>query len=512
MSGPSRSPVDRRPLVVVGDVLLDIDLDGVARRLSPEAPVPVISGATERRRPGGAALAALLASRLHPDVVLIAALADDAAAAEVTRLLSGRVRVIAVPWGGTTSVKTRLRAGGHAVTRLDTGGDPGQVGALPDAARQVLRAAEAVLVADYGLGCTSDEGVRAALAVAARRTPLVWDPHPRGAPPIAGARLVTPNESEAAGYLPDVTGTGLAAATRRAAGLVELWGAGAVALTLGARGALLSYGVGAPSLLPAAAVHADDTCGAGDAFAAAATAALGRGLLPSEAVAEAVRYAAGFVAAGAAATLVPGEMGAGQGGAASGLTMTVPARAGADPAAELDGDLVSEALVDAEPAAEADLAYPALERVRAVGGRIVATGGCFDLLHAGHVDMLEAARALGDALVVCLNSDDSVRRLKGASRPVQRQEDRARILAALRCVDAVVVFEEDTPETVLGRVRPDLWVKGGDYGGADLPEARVVASWGGQVLTLPYLTGRSTSDLVETVRRRQAGQDVVTGP
>jgi D-beta-D-heptose 7-phosphate kinase / D-beta-D-heptose 1-phosphate adenosyltransferase len=126
----------------------------------------------------------------------------------------------------------------------------------------------------------------------------------------------------------------------------------------------------------------------------------------------------------------------------------------------------------------------------------VATGGCFDLLHAGHVATLEAARALGDCLVVCLNSDASVRRLKGPSRPLQSEDDRALMVSALRCVDAVVVFDEDTPEQVLRDVRPEVWVKGGDYLGVDLPEAAVLAEWGGAVVTVPYLTGRSTTELV----------------
>jgi rfaE bifunctional protein nucleotidyltransferase chain/domain len=140
------------------------------------------------------------------------------------------------------------------------------------------------------------------------------------------------------------------------------------------------------------------------------------------------------------------------------------------------------------------------DRVRARGGTVVATGGCFDLLHAGHVATLEAARALGDCLVVCLNSDASVRRLKGESRPLVPQADRARVLAALECVDEVVVFEEDTPVEAIRRVRPDVWAKGGDYAGADLPEAALLREWGGQAVVLPYLTGRSTTSLVETAR------------
>ena len=127
---------------------------------------------------------------------------------------------------------------------------------------------------------------------------------------------------------------------------------------------------------------------------------------------------------------------------------------------------------------------------------MVATGGCFDLLHSGHVATLEAARALGDFLVVCLNSDDSVRRLKGPQRPLQRVEDRARVLSALRSVDAVVVFDEDTPIEMLRRIRPQVWVKGGDYSGIPLPEASILSEWGGEVVTVPYVAGKSTTEIV----------------
>jgi len=134
---------------------------------------------------------------------------------------------------------------------------------------------------------------------------------------------------------------------------------------------------------------------------------------------------------------------------------------------------------------------------------VVATGGCFDLLHAGHVSTLEAARSLGDCLVVLLNSDASVRRLKGPDRPLVAQADRAAVLLALACVDAVVVFDEDTPEAVLERVRPHVFAKGGDYAVGDLPEAAAMARWGGQVVILPYLEGRSTTSLLS-----QAGRSV----
>jgi rfaE bifunctional protein nucleotidyltransferase chain/domain len=138
----------------------------------------------------------------------------------------------------------------------------------------------------------------------------------------------------------------------------------------------------------------------------------------------------------------------------------------------------------------------------------VATGGCFDVLHAGHVGMLRAARALGDCLIVCLNSDASVRRLKGPDRPLVGQDDRAAVLAALACVDAVAVFEEDDPRAILRELRPHLWAKGGDYAIAELPEAETLAEWGGRAVLVPYVAGRSTTRLIDEARRR-AGDEVV---
>ncbi|PAZ11497.1 D-glycero-beta-D-manno-heptose 1-phosphate adenylyltransferase, partial [Streptomyces sp. SA15] len=143
--------------------------------------------------------------------------------------------------------------------------------------------------------------------------------------------------------------------------------------------------------------------------------------------------------------------------------------------------------------------YALAARVRAAHGTVVAAGGCFDLLHAGHVGLLQAARRLGDCLVVCVNSDTSVRRRKGEGRPVNPLTDRVRVLRALSCVDAVAVFDEDTPERLLTELRPHIWVKGGDYAGADLPEATLLEQWGGQAVLLPYLDGRSSTALLTRV-------------
>ncbi|MGR6967137.1 D-glycero-beta-D-manno-heptose 1-phosphate adenylyltransferase [Geodermatophilus sp. URMC 61] len=452
-------------LVVVGDALLDVDLVGTASRLTPDAPVPVVEDVEARERPGGAALAAVIAARAtRREVVLVTPMADDEDADRLRALLAGRVRLVEIPATGGTAVKRRVRVGDHSVARIDSGAPVAGLGRLPAEAAEVLREAAAVLVADYGRGTTADPAVRAALGRA--RGPIVWDPHPRGADPVPHTRLVTPNGTEAARVAAAAgvaaEGDGLAAVGARAEALIRHWGVGAVVVTLGARGALLSYGEGAPMVVPATPATGGDPCGAGDSFAAAAALALADGAVTGEAVAAAVASAGAFVARGGASAW------------------------------------------DVEAAPGPDVAEPGVDgviaRVRAAGGTVVATGGCFDLLHPGHVATLRAARGLGDCLVVCINSDDSVRRLKGPSRPLVTAADRARVLEALEFVDAVVVFDEDTPAEVIDRLRPDVWAKGGDYAGADLPEAAVLRRWGGQAVVLPYLDGHSTTALVERSR------------
>jgi D-beta-D-heptose 7-phosphate kinase/D-beta-D-heptose 1-phosphate adenosyltransferase len=446
-------------LVVIGDALLDRDLDGSAERLAPDAPVPVVSGIAEHPRPGGAGLAAALA---EGPVGLICALGSDPAGVTLCRLLADAgVEVFDLGLEGATPEKIRVRAGGRPLVRLDSGGETGGCGPLTRAARTALAGADAVLVADYGRGIAAREDVRAALCDL--RVPVVWDPHPRGPEPIPGATLVTPNEREAAarthGVSAEVAGTEDHART-----LLAHWRAVAVAVTRGARGAVLVSGDGPPQAIPAPYAAIGDPCGAGDCFSVTAAQRLAAGALPSEAVRTAVEAATAFVAGG------------GAGGAAA-RGFRVPERP--------EGS-----------------ARELAERARAAGRTVVATGGCFDLLHAGHVGALRAARALGDCLIVCLNSDASVRRIKGPDRPLVPEQDRAAVLAGLECVDAVAIFDEDDPREILRALRPHVWAKGGDYAGAQLPEAPVLAEWGGHAVTVPYLSGRSTTGIIDMARSR----------
>ena len=460
------------PLVVVGDSLLDVDLDGSSERLCPDAPVPVVDLARERVRPGGAALAALLAARAGVPVVLVTGVGSDDAGDTLLDLLGPELPVLAQPLRGRTVTKTRIRTGGAPLLRVDTGDGAAGSEPLSPAAVRALAGAGAVLVSDYGRGLTGLPELRDLLGRRPDGVPLVWDPHPRGSTPVPGTSLVTPNQAEA----------DRAAAPPLAAGpdphergqlLRARWRCAAVAVTIGERGALLTATgpvtetIGVPHHLRGPAGAAPDACGAGDRFAAAAVEALRLGRPVREAVRTAVEQAAAFVLAG--------------GASACSVAVEQPAA--------LRGPVPQPV----------DLATM-LERTRRTGGRVVATGGCFDLLHRGHVDLLDRARDLGDLLVVCLNSDDSVRRAKGPLRPVVGQDDRARVLSALAAVDAVAVFDEDTPAAVLERIRPDLWVKGADYTAQTLPEAEVVTRHGGQVVLLPILPGYSTTRMLESAQ------------
>ena len=447
------------PVVVLGDALLDVDLRGESHRRCPDGAAPVLDEPMGRSRPGGAALAARL---LHEydgtDVVLVTALGSDPAAEELVNVLGSGVALVALPLRERTPTKTRVRTGGVTIARVDQGCEP--IGREADGTdvRRALRGAAAVLVSDYGLGLTRQNAVREALAEAAEHVPVVWDPHPRGAPPVSGARLVTPNESEAR------VGAEQGSGARRARRLTDLWRVRAVTITLGGKGATWydSEGESGDSRV-ASAIESGDTCGAGDAFASACTVALARGTDTAGAVDVGTRAATSFVADGAAGAYTKPR---GDGG----------------------------------PSVSALVPPPTTERARDGGGRIVATGGCFDVLHAGHVDLLHRARALGDHLIVLINSDASVEALKGADRPVVPGFDRARVVAALACVDTVVLFDEITPVEILDRIRPDVWVKGGDYDPEELPETTVVRDAGGEVVTMPLLTGRSTSRLINRIR------------
>ncbi|MET1153529.1 PfkB family carbohydrate kinase [Arthrobacter sp.] len=449
-------------IVVVGDVLLDADVEGAATRLSPDGPVPVVDAAATTFRAGGAGLVARMLVRDGREVLLVTALSDDDASSRLRDALDG-IRLVAGPSGAPTPVKTRIRAGGQSVVRVDEGCAPAPLPVPTPEMLEALGTADAIIVADYGRGLAAVPALREALAPLVHRIPVVWDPHPAGPDPIKGVAAVTPNLPEAL-RMAGLAKGGIGEAALAAAELRSRWNSRAVVVTLGAEGAMVQKEGELPQAIPAPAMGAADTCGAGDRFAASLAVALASGRSLAASVEDSVAQAAAFLAAGGVASL----------------------RQNAAPV-QLRGPGVDAMRVAA--------------RTRDAGGTVVATGGCFDLLHAGHARTLAAARKLGDCLIVCLNSDASVRGLKGEERPIMNQEDRAELLLALECVDAVLVFDESTPETALERLRPDIWVKGGDYTADQLPEARLLQSWGGQTVTVPYYPARSTTGLAAALAK-----------
>jgi D-beta-D-heptose 7-phosphate kinase/D-beta-D-heptose 1-phosphate adenosyltransferase len=457
----------RGPLVVLGDSLLDIDIDGEANRLSPEAPVPVVDVSRQRRRPGGAGLAALLAARSGGDVILVTAIGVDDHGHALRNLLADHLEVCALPLDGSTVSKCRIAAGEVPMLRIDSGSGQARRGPLPAGVVRTIAGAGAILVADYGRGVADLPAIRQALLQRTNSVPVIWDPHPRGPHPVRGCTLVTPNATEARLF------SRAEHPGEQGRQLCVRWHARAVAVTVGGRGAVLTEADPPrtrhlpPPDFPQVGHGRVDTLGAGDQFAVAAALALLEGADAREAVEAAVCSAAQFVQAGGAAAV---------------------STTSADP--------TNLAARTPERTGGSDDAFEVAARVRHSGGRLVATGGCFDLLHRGHISLLTQARALGDALVVCLNSDASVRRAKGAGRPVVSQQDRAAVLAALAAVDGVAIFEEKTPAALLSRLQPDLWVKGTDYADCVLPEAEVVERLGGRVVLLPVVPGYSTTHLV----------------
>jgi D-beta-D-heptose 7-phosphate kinase/D-beta-D-heptose 1-phosphate adenosyltransferase len=470
----------RASVLVIGDVMLDRSVYGVVERISPEAPVPVLTEERDTATPGGAGNVVRNLTALGAAVAFIAVVGDDAAGSDITGLIGGQSGV--EPWllvqgGRTTTVKTRFIARGQQVLRTDreqvTPIHPKLADRLVRIAGDALAATGVMLLSDYRKGLLSD-GVPARLIAAARSVGrrVIADPNGADLAQYAGSDVITLNRrqlADASGMpVRDDETVAAAAASLRAA-----HGFGAVLVTRGSDGMTLLDDAG-PLHIPAEASTVFDVSGAGDTVVATLAAGLGSGLD----LATATRLA------NTAAGIVVGKMG------------TAVARP-ADLAVALSPAIGAlRKIVSPEAAAEQ------VERWRHASARTGFTNGVFDLLHPGHVHLLEQAAAACDRLIVGVSSDASVRRQKGAGRPVQPEAARAAVLASLASVDLVCVFEEDTPEALIATLRPDLVIKGADAAlenviGADLAKAKA-----GTVVLTDILPGHSTT---ATVARLRAG-------
>jgi D-beta-D-heptose 7-phosphate kinase / D-beta-D-heptose 1-phosphate adenosyltransferase len=468
-------------LLVVGDAILDVWMSGRASRLCREAPVPVVTLNDRQEVPGGAANAAANGANLGARVTLLSVLGGDHAGARLReRLVAAGVDVndlVVQPTRGTL-LKQRVVADGQLLVRLDEGDEAPLRGRgarrLADHLAQSFAAHDAVLVSDYAAG-TVGPGLVAALARLQTTTPrvLVVDAKDPAAYRGVGATAVKPNYQEATRLLGldqvDATSRRVDQLEREGQRILPLLDAGVAAVTLDTEGALLFERDAPPYRTYAHPVPASKSTGAGDTFASVLTLALAAGCdLP----------AAGELASAAATVAVD------QPGTASCSRSALQAAIASDRRQVTDLEQLRTRVA----------------RYRREGRRIVLTNGCFDLLHRGHVALLNQAKALGDVLVVAVNADASVRRLKGPGRPVNTLEDRMAVLAALSCIDHLLAFEDDSPAELLRVIRPDLLVKGGDYRRGGVPEGPLVERLGGRVEILPYLQNQSTTAMIQRIR------------
>ena len=468
----NRDAMFNLPVMVVGDVMLDRHVHGHVRRISPEAPVPVVSLVGEMHTPGGAGNVAATLAGLGSPVTLAGLVGADVEGEQLVDALraKGVVRLALHPGPGLQTIsKTRiLSEGQQQLLRLDRDGDRA---AFAAAAEELLEhilplvdAQAAVVLADYEKGVITPAVARAIIDRCRQRgIPCVVDPKKADFAAYARATVVTPNlleaERAAGRPLPEDESVARAAEEIRTA-----LGLDALLITRGPEGMTLSTPEGITHI-PAQIRDVADVTGAGDTVVAVLAACLGSGW----GLAEACRLA--NVAAGIAVSH-PG-------------TYVVHSDELAMAWRGLSRKVLSR-----------ESAGRRLADARRRGRKIVFTNGCFDILHAGHVACLEGAKRLGDLLVIGLNSDTSVRGLKGDARPVIGQENRASLLAALACVDVVVIFDEPTPEELIQQIDPDVLVKGGDYTVDQIAGADFVRSRGGQVVALPLVPGLSSTAIL----------------
>jgi len=461
-------------VLVAGDVMLDRYWHGSTSRISPEAPVPVVRVEEAEERPGGAGNVALNIAALGARVSLLAVTGgDDAARTLAAQLGAAGVNcMLHEARGMVTVTKLRVLSRHQQLIRLDfESGIPNfNAENLVAPFQAALTECDVVVLSDYGKGAlgAAQELIRAARTA---KVPVLVDPKSRDFGVYRGATIVTPNLAEFEAVVggcrdeQDLVGKGNA--------LIAQYEFEALLITRGEHGMTLLRRGSPPQHLPARAREVYDVTGAGDTVISVLAAALAAG----EELAQATALA------NLAAGIVVGKLGT--------ATVSVP---------ELRRALHQDWVLARGILSESQL-LAAIEQSRGRGETLVMTNGCFDILHAGHVAYLAEARRLGDRLIVAVNDDDSVRRLKGAARPVNALDHRMAVLAALQSVDWVVPFGEDTPERLICRVKPEVLAKGGDYRAEQVAGSACVTAAGGKVAILPYHHGHSTTSIIERAAR-----------
>ncbi len=464
-------------VLVVGDLMLDQYLWGEVSRISPEAPVPVLRSARRTYVAGGAANVAMNLRGLGVQTSLAGFLGADEDGERLRSLLrDADIRVAACcSWPRATISKTRVMAGHQQLMRLDVeapeAASGGDIASLLAAVEPEIAGCDCVILSDYAKGVLPPGVCAAIIAQArARNVPVLVDPKGNSFDKYRGATTICPNLQELAAC----TGTGpqesdgLIAAGRQ---LLAQLGLEYLTVTLSERGIrVLCREPGEDLHAPAQAREVYDVSGAGDTVIAVLTACAAAGLDLESAI-QLANVAAGIVVSRVGTA--PIERDSLMAALAAEFSLST-----------------QEKIVD-----RAALAIRAAQW-RNRGEKIVFTNGCFDLLHVGHITLLEDAHRMGDHLVVAINSDASVQRLKGPQRPIVGETERARVLAALASTDAIVIFDEDTPLETIRAVQPDVLVKGGDYTEATVVGADLVRERGGRVAIVPTVAGFSTTNIV----------------
>jgi len=463
-------------LLVVGDVMLDKYIWGEVARISPEAPVPIVHAIRQSEQPGGAANVAMNLALLGAQVVVAGFTGGD----ENQQLLEAALRAngilpeFVISQGFPTITKLRILGGRQQMLRLDserlTERVQGNYDRLVERVLKLLPGSHAVVLSDYAKGALTPEVCHQVIQAARKlEIPVLVDPKNADFSRYRGATTICPNRSELAVAVKedahDLEALLAAAETLARALDIEF-----LTATLSEKGIALVR-PGSRFLAPAVAREVFDVSGAGDTVIAVLALCLASQLKPETAV----------QLANVAAGIVVGKAG------------TAPVEKH-----ELLAALASriDLLAEDKVVTRAEL-VSRVAQWKAHGESVVFTNGCFDLLHIGHITLLEQARRFGDRLIVAINSDESVGELKGPDRPLVGERERARVLAALSAVDAVVVFAEPTPLELIVATRPHLIVKGGDYDVDSVVGAREVRTWGGQVRIVSLVEGYSTSQLIE---------------
>ncbi|MEC8527774.1 MAG: bifunctional D-glycero-beta-D-manno-heptose-7-phosphate kinase/D-glycero-beta-D-manno-heptose 1-phosphate adenylyltransferase HldE [Pseudomonadota bacterium] len=464
-------------VLVIGDVMLDRFWHGAATRISPEAPVPVVKVAGVDDRPGGAGNVAINLAALGVETTLSGLVGDDEHAKQLRSAVEAKgVRWSVMPYPADTIVKLRVLSRNQQLIRMDFEAplDDYADESFLQYASNLIAEHDVVLLSDYAKGTlTNIEALISTCRVLA--TPVLVDPKGADFSRYAGATLITPNLSEFEAVV-GACHQDHTVISARAQHLCEQHGFEAVLVTRSERGMTLQSKEGEPLHLPALAREVFDVTGAGDTVISAMAA----GLASQDSFENSTRLA--NVAAG----LVVGKVG----------TATVTRE-------ELQGALLqSEGDVQDLPAfgvVTEQEAVAAVARLKAEGQRVVMTNGCFDLLHPGHVTYLSQAAALADVLIVAVNDDASVTRLKGPDRPINGIESRMSVLAGLRSVSYVVAFSEDTPARLIEAISPDVLVKGGDYTIKEIAGHEHVLESGGEVIILEFVEGFSTTATIKRI-------------